>query len=418
MPSVLDPIRPPRAPRAAAAALRAGDPLAWAGLAGAGVLALYPLYWVGFTVLPLLGGSAGHAADFEVYWDAGRRVLQDPARLYADRLFLYPPPAGALFAPVARLSLATGYLVAAALNVALLAACVRAGERLHPRPPTGWARAALWAAALGSAPALQTVKFGQVGALVLLLSLAFLIWLPERPGQAGAALALGVWIKLYPAVLGVFALQRASWRAAAVGTAVALAVPLVLLPWFPPELYLEYVLERLPRVTGRTVAATLNVGLPATVERLHLPASALLQYTPRPMSAAADLAGTLALLVGVGGAVVAWWRGAPLASAGVAALAAVPVASPFAWEYTVLLAMPAALACLLVARRGGTGVRVLAALAMLVLLVQKPPEFVLWAAAERLPGWLLDLFAARMLLALAALAACAAWVLRAERRAG
>lgn len=407
----------PRERRAFGAALRAGDPLAWAGLGGAVVLALYPLYWVGFTVVPLLGGSAGHAADFEVYWDAGRRVLQDPMRLYDAKDFLYPPPTGAPFALVARLPLAVGYLGFAAANVALLAACVRAGERLHPAAPTGWARAALWATALGSAPALQTVKFGQVGALVLLASLLFLAWLPARPGRAGAVLALGAWLKLYPAALGVFALRRASWRAIAVGGGVALAVPLVLWPWFPPELYVEYVRERLPEVTGQTVATALNVGLPATIERLRLPADVLVQYTPMPMSPAADGAGKAALLVGIGGAVVAWLRGAPLALAGVAALAAVPVASSFAWEYTVLLAMPAALACLLVARRGGAPVRALAALAALTLFLQKPPEFVLRAAIERVPEPLLDLFVARVLLALATLATCAWWVLHAERRA-
>ena len=412
------PLGPPPRPsglRVLARALRRGDPLAWSAPAGAFVLAAYPAYWLLTTVRPLWAGSRGHAADFLIYFDAGRRVLADPLTLYAADTFIYPPPSGAMFAVAALMPLEVGYLVVAALNVALLAACVRLGESLHPDPPRGWARAALWATALGWAPVIQNVKFGQVGPLILLASMLFLRWLPTRPARAGVVLALGVWLKLYPAVLGAFALRKRSWPAVAAGAAVAVAVPLATLPLFPPSLYTEYVQDVLPTVTGQTVTAALNVGLPATVERLSLPADRVAQYAPLPMSPAAEWAGRLALLLGVGAALVAWSRGWPTAWAGLSALAAVPVASPFAWEYTFLLAVPMAMAALLTARRGGPWVRGLAAAAALVLFVQKPPEYaVVWLVAV-MPGAVMDLFAARVLIALAVLGGCAVAVRRRER---
>lgn len=398
-------------------ALRRGDPLAWAGLGGALVLAAYPVYWLATSVAPLWGGSEGHAADFLYYVRAGRRAWADPLTVYGGPNFLYPPPAALLMMAAALPPLRVGYVLMAALNAALLVACVRLGERLHPSPPRGWARAALWTAALGAAPALQNVKFGQVGPLILLVALAFLLWAERRPAWAGAVLAVGFWVKLYPAVLGVFALRRGRWPAVGGAVAMGLAIPLVLLPLFPPSLYLEYLHDVLPRVSGQTVPTVLNGGIPASVQRLARPAAALVQYTPEPLTRTAAWAGRLALVGGVGGAVWAWARGLPTATAGVLALAAVAVSSSFAWEYTFVLAMPAAGAALLVARRGGAGVRVAAIGAFGALLVMKPPENVLVWAVGAVPGWALDLFAARFLVALAVLGACAAAVLRRERSA-
>ena len=407
---------PPAEPRFGAA-LRRADPLAWAGVGGAFVLVAYPVYWALTVLRPLFGGSRGHAGDFMIYYDAGRRVLTDPATLYATDNFIYPPPSGAVFAVAALLPLEPMYVAVAALNLALLAVCVRLGERIHPDPPRGWARAALWTTALGVSPALQNVKFGQVGPLILLVSMLFLLWVERAPARAGAVLAVGFWIKLYPAVLGVFALRRGSWPAVGGAVAMGLAIPLVLLPLFPPDLYLEYLRDVLPTVRDQTVPTVLNGGLPATIQRIGLPASTLLQYSPEPMTPLAEWAGRLALLGGVGAAVVAWRRGWPTAWAGLAALAAVPVASSFAWEYTFLLALPLTMAALLVARRGGPGVRVAAALAALTLFVMKPPEYAVAWLIERVPGWTLDLFSARFLIALAVLGACALWVrYQAERR--
>lgn len=403
--------------RAFGAALRRMDPLAWAGAAGAFILVAFPLYWVLASVLPLFAGSEGHAADFLIYSRAGHRVWANPGTLYADPSFLYPPPSAVLFALAVLVPMGWGYVLQAVLNVGALAVCVRLGERLHPDPPARWGRAALWCAAIGSAPALQNVKYGQVNVLVLALALGYLVWLRRHPARAGALLALGFWLKLYPAVLGVLALRRGRWMAVAGAVAAGLAVPLVLLPVFPVELYVEYLREKLPTIAGGTTTSTLNAGLPAIVERLGQPAEALLTYRSAPFGPAASVAGRIVLIGGVAAAAVAWARGARTESAGVAILAVVAVSSSFGWEYTFVLAMPAALACVLAARRSGMGGRLTATLAMAALLLQKPPEAVMKWAVVSVPDPLLDAFAGRFVLALVALAVVA-WGVRQPNRKG
>ena len=395
-------------------ALRAGDPLAWAGLAGAFVFVLFLVYWGTGSLVHVFEDERGYAADFWIYNKAGVRLLADPATLYADPSFLYPPPAGALFGLVALLSIGWGYALFAALNLAAMVGCLRLGETLLPDPPRGWARAALWCAALGSAPALQNVKWGQVNVFILLISLAFLAWLRERPFWAGAILAVGGWLKLYPAVLGILALRKGRYPAVAGAAFGVLAVVVLALPLVPPALYVEYVRDVLPEISRETTLGTLNAGIPAVIERMFHGPNVLVEYRSASFGPAASLAGRLVLVGGLAGSVWAWMRGWRTEAAGVMILAVVAVSASFGWEYTFVLTMPFALACLLLARRGPGWVRATAVLAFLALFLQKPPEAVMKWGIAHVPAPLLDLFAARFLLALTGLAVCAL-VVRRER---
>ena len=393
------------------AALRAVDPLAWAALGAALVLATFPVYWVAMSVVPLFGGSEGHAADFLIYSRAGHRVLADPATLYADPSFLYPPPSGVLMALAVQVPMAWGYALFAALNAVALAGCLVLVERLLPAPPTGWARGALWAVAFASAPALQNLKYGQVNVLVLLAALGFLALLRERPAWAGAVLALGVWLKVYPVVLGLFALTRRAWPAVLGLAGAMLGIAVALWPLFPPALYAEYLTGVFAELPNATTTSTLNAGLPAAVERLGLGPEALLDYISGPFGPAAQLTARLALVGGVAAVWTAWARGWDRTPAAFALLAVIPVASGLGWEYTFVLALPAVLAMLLAARRAGLAGRFAALAAALVLMLQKPPEAVMKWAVREVPDPLLDAFAARFLFALGALA-LVAWSVR------
>lgn len=401
-----------------AAALRRADPLAWSGLAAAFVLVAFPVYWAGASLVPLFGGSEGHAGDFVYYFKAGTRLRADPLTLYAEESFIYPPPSGAPFALVSLLPIAWGYVLFAALSVAALAACLRTAESFLPDRPAGWARAAWWAVGLASAPALQNVKFGQVNVFVLLAALVF-VRAVARPGArrramawGGAALAAGAWLKLYPLALALFALRRRTWPALAGLAAGLAAIPLATLPVVPPGLYRVFWTERLAGIAAQTMPSTLNAGLPAIVERLRLPPEALLIYTTSPFGPAAAAAAPLVLVGGIAAAAVAWHRGAPTTWAAVAVLAVLPVASTFGWEYTFVLALPAFLGLLAAARHGPLGVRLVAIAAVGAWLVQKPPEGAMRWAVAHVPGPLLDAFAARLVLAFAALAAAVWWTRR------
>ena len=130
------------------------------GLAALLVLVAFPLYWFAASLVPLFGGSTGHAGDFVYYFEAGLCLRAVPATFYADESFIYPPPSGAPFALVSFLPIAWGYVLLGVLTVAALAASLRIVEDVLPDRPTGWARAAWWAVGLASASAPQNVKFG------------------------------------------------------------------------------------------------------------------------------------------------------------------------------------------------------------------------------------------------------------------
>ncbi len=414
-------------PDGVAAALRRADPLAWGGLAAVLVLAAFPVYWAAASLVPLFGGSTGHAGDFVYYHAAGTRLRAAPATFYADESLIYPPPSGVPFALVSFLPIAWGYVLFAALTVAALAASLRIVEQMLPERPAGWARAAWWAVGMAAAPALQNVKFGQVNAFVLLAALVFVraVARPEAHGTArraamawgGAALAAGAWLKLYPLALALFALRRRTWPALAGLVAGVAVIPLAALPLVPPGLYRVFWAERLAAVASQPTPAVFNAGLPAVVERLRLPPEALLVYTSAPFGAAATAVAALVLAGGIAAAALAWHRGWRTAWAALAVLAVVPAASTLGWEYTFVLALPAFLVLLAEARRGPVGVRLVAIAAVGAWLLQKPPEGAMRWAVAHVPEPILDAFAARLVLALAALAGAVWWTRRTAGRA-
>lgn len=395
-------------------ALRRADPLAWGGLLAALVLVAFPLYWAMASLVPLFGGSEGHAADFGYYYRAGLRLRADPLGLYDEDSFLYPPPAGAPFALVSFLPIAWGYVLFAVGTVAALVASLRIVERLTDARLGGWARGAWWAVGLASAAALQNVKFGQVNTVVLLAALLFVraVSDPEARPRAlalgGAVLALGAWLKVYPLALGVFALRRRTWPALAGLVAGLAVVPLALLPLVPGGLYRTFATERLAGLAASTTPSTLNASLPAIVERLSLPPEALLRYTTAPFGTAASVASLVVLVGGIALAAWVWRRGWPAWRAAFAVLAVVPVASTLGWEYTFALALPAFLGLVAQARRGPLGVRLVAIAAVVAWTLQKPPEGVMRWAVVHAPV-VSEVFAARIVLALAALAAAVWW---------
>lgn len=403
-----------------ATALRRADPLAWGGLAAAAVLVAFPVYYAVATLGPLFGGSAGHAADFAVYVRGGRRLLADPAHLYDEPGFLYPPPAAVPFALASRLPLAWGYVASGVLTVAALVACLRLVERMLPERPAGWARAAWWATGLALAPALQNVKFGQVNVFVLLAALVFVRAVSDPAARrralavGGGALALGAWLKVYPLALAALALRRRTWPALAGLAAGLVAVPLAALPLVPLSLYRVFATDVAPRVAGESTPALLNVGLPVIVERLRLPAASLLSNASAPIGPAAAAAATLTLAVGIAAALAAWHRGWPTPRAAFAVLAVLPAASTFGWEYTFALALPAVLALVAAARRRPLAVRLVALATVCVWLVQKPPESAVAWAVRTLGEGPVEGFAARFVVSLAALAACVGWTRAAE----
>src|SRR5690606_181748 len=154
----------------------------------------------------VLAEPDGFVYDFSFFYQAGQRFLADPAALYADVQYLYPPPSVVPFLTTVALPQWAAYLAWNAGVVALAVVCFRRVLRLYARPEAEPVARPLTRGlvliGLGSGPLLQNLKYGQVNVLVLLTDLLFLNGLRrDRPLRAALALCGGFWLKLYPLVL-------------------------------------------------------------------------------------------------------------------------------------------------------------------------------------------------------------------------
>ena len=138
-----------------------------------------------------LASPEGFIVDYSWFREAALRLFSDPATLYADPEYFYPPPAALLFWPTTWVSAVTGYILSGPLLFAGLAVAFAWALRLWERETgetLGLAtRLALLVVALGSAPTFQNLKYAQVNVLVLLSALAFLDALPAPEAGLGRA---------------------------------------------------------------------------------------------------------------------------------------------------------------------------------------------------------------------------------------
>jgi len=184
-------------------------------------------------------GNRHHFLDLRIYlnamrwWTEGRDlysyVHQDPVQ---GRLgFTYPPFAALLLLPLAtigfRASVLVFWLGTASAVIVTTYWLVRPLARRHHRP--------LWFA-LGIAlplvstlePIRETVTFGQINMLLVVLVLADLLVVAVRwPKLAGIGIGLAAAIKLTPAIFIVYLVVTGRWRAALTAVATAAAATLL-----------------------------------------------------------------------------------------------------------------------------------------------------------------------------------------------
>src|SRR5439155_21550393 len=165
------------------------------------------------------------AVDFTTLWTAARDFtlggsLYKPAEVAANHfgaVFKVPPFYGMLLLPFSRLEVRTALGIDRAIDVVLyLAAAAVLFAWLRARVGTGVAVAGV-AAVLGlMQPAFDTIAYGQIDIVILLLgTLALVAFQRGRHGLLGLALALATLLKLYPLVLALFLAARREWKAVA-----------------------------------------------------------------------------------------------------------------------------------------------------------------------------------------------------------
>ena len=360
--------------------------------------------------------------DFHFYWQAGQRFFADHGTIYEGahdlRGFLYPPPSIVLFVPFALLPQAAGAwtfraigIVAALLSVELLARIFETnGLRVSPRD-----QVLLGIVAIAMGPTYTNMVYGQVNTLVLLDCLAFR-WLLDRrrPALAGAVLALGVWLKIYPILCLLWVVlweRRYDVRRALVGCAVALAViPILCLPVVPWGLYRTYLADILPAASGRTFQNVLDQSLVAAASRTAGPIADYVGWEKCDFSVVppvwARVANTCVSLAGVVGLGL-WVRTKPVRTKTVGffvLLSVIPIVSPLGWAYVYVLAMPALLFAMTSVRGLVARAAVLGACAAYFV-----PATHGWKAIARLPQVLGHLVYDRYLLAAALVAGLILW---------
>lgn len=229
--AVVTDARTPPPPRASVAPAAARPRLARC-LVGVGVAAL--LIALGVNVYYRAVVSAQVRSDFHVFHAAGRAVLagEDPYAVRHPRGwgFFYPPTMAALMTPLARLPI--GPAAVAWYGVSALA-LLWSARRVHQLVcdavgrPAGWIVLLAFSANFG--PIVSGLQRGQISVILFAVGVEA-IWqhATGRRRAAGAWIALGAALKVYPALLLLLPLARRD-RHCVLGFAVTLAL-LVALP--------------------------------------------------------------------------------------------------------------------------------------------------------------------------------------------
>lgn len=280
--------------------------------------------------------------DFGIFYAAGRLALEGHATAAYDAATLtttfhdlfavqpgavswnYPPP---LLLPVTALA-ALPYLAAAGLwGIAGLGGFVAALRLLVPGN-------ALLLAGLLFPGTTMALLAGQTGLLVAAALGGGLALLQRRPVMAGMLLGLLV-LKPNLAVLVPLALVAGGHgRALATATATALLLALLALAAFGPEPWYGFVTNL------RTVAGWDEAGL---LRSWRMP-SVYMQLKCVGLPGAVAMTAQLATALGAAVAVVwSWRRATPDAIRGAVLVAAIPLASPYVFEYDLVLLVVAVL---------------------------------------------------------------------------
>jgi alpha-1,2-mannosyltransferase len=218
--------------------------------------------------------------DLNVYWGAIRywadgHEIYDYIRPHTEYGFTYPPFAAIVMAPMAIVGWTTAIVISVTLTVtASLLVLYWSVDPMARRE--GWTRwfALAVAACLAAAyePMRETVNFGQVNVLLVVLVLADLVLL-VAPGRrlGGIGIGLATAIKLTPAIFVLYLVVTRRYRAAAVAVGAATTATLLAAVIVPDEsrVFWTDALLNTDRIGDKAFVS--NQSLQGAVARLGLP---------------------------------------------------------------------------------------------------------------------------------------------------
>jgi Glycosyltransferase family 87 len=171
---------------------------------------------------------------------------------HVGAVFKVPPFYGMLFTPFVFQDGLQILLYHRILNVAIMLATAGVWLAMFRPRPIWWGVAAM-AILLNSRPLADTIAYGQIDLLLLLL-LSCALWAmrEDRDGLAGALIALGALFKIYPVILLAFFVLKWRWRGVAGFVAAMLALNGVAVAVMGWEMHRVYLFEVVPKIGGTT----------------------------------------------------------------------------------------------------------------------------------------------------------------------
>ena len=362
-------------------------------------------------LVPLLGNPNALQTDFHYYYDAARRFSADSSQLYlasddAIAGFAYPPPAIVPFVWLSRLPLGAALAIMVAASYATLIAAATlwwSYLRRHGLTADRRTRIAILVVILALGPTYMNAIFGQVNAFVLASAVAFVALFDIAPIVAGAVLALGAWLKLYPALLiFVGAWDRRAWRAIGYAIAAAAVIAAVSLLWVPIDAYQTFVSVVLPARGGKTAIHVSNQSLVAFLERFRYDPYLFLNWTgQQAVTVSREFAAINLALLGVTVGILRHQARLPHRAPHAAAtlMALVAVVAPLGWGHTYVMVLPLVMLQLIAMTRANAVVAASIFVCVVALMIPAGRHLPIDFA----PGWMQNLVYSRYLIATTAL---------------
>lgn len=362
-------------------------------------------------LVPLLGNPNALQTDFHYYYDAARRFSADASRLYmfSDDViagFAYPPPAILPFLLLSKLRLGTAFLAITVASYAALVVAVRQWVgylRRQGIPADRNTQIAVTLIVLALGPAYLNAIFGQVNAFVLASAVAFVAFADVVPMLGGTLLALGAWLKLYPALLlWVGTWDRRAWRAIGYAIAAAIVVAAISLLWVPIDAYQTFATFVLSSRSGKTAIHITNQSLVAFLERFRYDPYLFLNWTgQQAVTISREVSAINFGLLGVSTVLLTKMPRSPhrVAHSVATLMALVAICAPLGWGHTYVMVLPLVVLRLIALRTAGPVVAALTAAAVIALMIPAGRHLPI----DAFPAWVQNIVYSRYLLATMAL---------------
>jgi alpha-1,2-mannosyltransferase len=292
----------------------------------------------------LLWGLDRNFFDLKIYmramdwWAAGNPLYDyvQPDRVQGELYFTYPPLSALLLRPFGALPLGATIAIFTVFTVAAIALTTwwlikPVAERRDL--PLWYAAGLAIPLALLVEPSRETISFGQINMVLVVLILADLLFaVPRNSRWAGVGIGLATALKLFPGIFIVYLIVTRRWRAAAVSAATAAGATLLAAAIFPGDSWRFWTVELWSTERVGRLDYTGNQSLQGMIARLVAP-----DQPPK----------VIWLLVAVVVAAFGLWRAARAAREGdnVAALTLTGLVgaliSPITWPHHVYWFIPA-----------------------------------------------------------------------------